>query len=514
MSESLKKRTESLKEYYEKLSKNQKIVRISLAVLFVLILTISIFTLTKTEYVVLGSGLPLDQSSRITQKLTETGIEWKTKNAATTVLVPKNKIDKARMELAVAGVDSPKVFTYDELISKQSLTMDQQTKNQLILKMKEGSIERSLMCLEPVDRAVVNLYVKKSSTFLNLEDDVSKASIVVTTAGGKKLTKEQVNGMVGIILNSVKGLKEENITIVDQNSNRLNKKTSEDNDNYEVDEQDGIKVGIEKRLNKAIEGFLVNIYGEGNVKVRTSVKLDFNGKVSEVLKFMPPIEGSTTGLVRSSNELKEKVNNSVKGGSAGTDANTTETPQYPTGEIGQKDYEKAQSILNYDFNKTVEKLEKAKGQITDISVAVIVNKKTLVDETLTEDDRLKLIELVRAAAGFDETRNVQVLAKNFFEEPVVQFEPDTKLIFGLPVWMVITIVAILLGLIIVFIVISKRKQRETEEVVQEIIEEQKELEEIAMFDDDKSSPKYQIEKFIDTRPEIVAQLLKSWMEDE
>ncbi len=514
MAERLNKLRDWFKNYYSELSKNQKIVRISVLVIVVFILAFSIFVLTRTNYAVLGSGLPTDESAKITQKLTEVGIQWKTENNASTVLVPEDEIDSARMQLSLAGFSGPQIFTYDDLLGKLSITMDQETKNELMLQAKEGSMERALISLENVENAIVNLYVKKSSTFLNLEDDVSKASVVLTLSGSEKLTKEQVSGIVSLISDSVKGLNPNNITIVDQSGVRLNKRVDEEDDNYDMEAQDGLKVTTERRINKDLENFLSNIYGEGNVKVNTSVKLDFNGRVSEIVKFSPPVEGATQGLVRSSNELRERVNNDNEGGAPGTDSNTTDTPQYPTGDIGQKDYEKSQSILNYELNKTVEKLEKAKGQIVDISVAVIVNKKTLVDETLTEDDRLKLIDLVRSAAGMDESKNVQVLAKEFFEEPLIQLEPRAATFLGLPLWVFAVIGVLVLLAVVGLVIFLKRKTKETEEVVNEILEEQSELEELSMGEEDKSSPRYQIEKFIDTSPEIVAQLLKSWMNEE
>ncbi len=514
MAERLNKLRDWFKSYYSELSKNQKIVRISILVVVVLVLAFSIFMLTRTNYAVLGSGFSTEESAKITQKLSEVGIDWKTENNATTVLVPEDVIDSARMQLSLAGFSGPQIFTYDDLLGKLSITMDQETKNQLMLKAKEGSMERALISLENVENAIVSLYVKKSSTFLNLEDDVSKASVVLTLKDSSAITKEQVSGIVSLISDSVRGLNPGNITIIDQSGVRLNKRVEEGDDNYDMSAQDDLKVLTERRINKELENFLSNIYGDGNVKVNTSVKLDFNARVSEIVKFSPPVEGATQGLVRSSNELKERVNNEKNGGAPGTDSNATDTPQYPTGNIGEKDYEKSQNILNFELNKTVEKLEKAKGQIVDISVAVIVNKKNLVDETLTEDDRLKLIELVRSAVGMDETKNVQVLAKEFYEEPLVPLEPQATTILGLSPWIFAVVIVLILLLVIGFIIFMKKRSKETEEVVNEILEEQSELEELAMAEEDKSSPRYQIEKFIDTNPEIVAQLLKSWMNEE
>ena len=59
---------------------------------------------------------------------------------------------------------------------------------------------------------------------------------------------------------------------------------------------------------------------------------------------------------------------------------------------------------------------------------------------------------------------------------------------------------------------KKSKVRETE-LVQKVEEQQEALDEIKTQDDDASSPKYQINKFIDKNPEAVAQLLKAWLNE-
>jgi len=62
----------------------------------------------------------------------------------------------------------------------------------------------------------------------------------------------------------------------------------------------------------------------------------------------------------------------------------------------------------------------------------------------------------------------------------------------------------------------KRKAKEEEELLIQRLEEEKarELEEIQAGYEDKSSPKYQIEKFIDSNPEAVALLLKAWLHED
>lgn len=514
MAEKIQQLREKLTTYIKASSKRTKVFMGVGAVLFVLLIAFFIMNMTKVEYVVFNRGLSPEESGEITAKLDELGISWKVEQSASTILIAKNQIDEARMKLALAGFSGPKTLTYLDISDKMSFTMSAETKNKLFLQAQQSSIENSLMSIDDIEKAKVIINVKESSTFLNLEEDVSSASVIINMKQGKNLSTDQIQGVVSFVATAVKGLEEENITLIDQNGVRLNRAAGDDGD-FSSGSQDELKVGIEKRLDSSLTEFLEQIYGYGKVRVKTGVKLFFDSEVTETETFKTPVEGAEEGLLRSVNELKENVvGGSQVGGAPGTDSNTTETPQFPTSNSStDAGYAKSQKILNYELNRVASRLEKAKGQILDISIAIIIDKKSLKDETLSDADSKKIVELVKAAAGFDETKNVEVIAQDFFQESEVPLETPPSTILGLSLPMFGAMIAVVVIVILAAFLILKRRKKETEVAVEEIEMEQQELEEIQADFDDKSSPKYQIEKFIDSRPEIVAQLLRSWMND-
>lgn len=503
-----------LKQKFSEMDGKKKIITIVAGVLFVAILTISILVLSTEKYVVLNKGLSEEQSGKITAKLDELNIKWQIEQAASTILVPEKDIDQARMKLAIAGFSGPSGFSFDDLLSKMTFSMSASDKNKLYLQYQKSALENSLKSIEAVEDATVILNIKESSTFLNLEDDVSSVSAVLKFKEGMSLKQNQVEGMVSLIRTAVKNLDRKNITIVDQNSVKLNKTSDFDDDGFSTESQDGLKVSVEKRFDYSLREFLSNIYGENNIDVKTSVKLDFDKSIKETEKFTTPKEGADEGLLRSVIELKENVVNKSIGGAPGTDTNTTETPQFPAGDKDGSSYQKTQNTLNYELNKVQTRVEKAKGQIVNVSVGIVINKKALKDEKMSEEDEKKLGDLVKAAIGVNETIDIKILTQEFFEEPTVELEPAPVMILGMPIWLLGVIVLILAGTVFfVFKSVSKTKKK-AEEIVEEIETEQREFEEIDLSFEDKSSPKYQIEKFIEERPEIVAQLLRSWMYDD
>ncbi len=514
MAERIKPIKEWFKKKNEELSKRAKIIWIAGSVLFVFLVVFLILFLSGGNYVVFNKGLTPEASNQIIAKLSQFNIDYQIEDGGSTILVDEDQISQARIQLSMSGMSASQALTYDDIQDKIGFTTSNETRNKLFLQVQKSEIASALMSLEPIEKATVEIYVKKSSTFVNLDEDVSRASVVLTIKDNRKLSKEQVEGIMSFIVTSVRGLEKDKVTLIDQNGIKLNANLDESFSST-VSSQDELKVSIEERLNTSITKFLSNVYGEGNVEVKSSVVLDFDSNITEITEFSPSIPGTTEGMIRSVNQLKEKVINKSVGGAPGTPTNTTDVPEFPTADgDGSSGYEKSQSTMNYELNEMVKRLEKAKGQISDISVAVILNKKALVDEKLSAEDEVVLVNLIKSAAGFNDTRNVTVMTTEFKEEELIPVEVPSNGFFGVPLWVWIVIAVGIIVIIVIAIVITKKRKKKTDEIIEEIQTEQEELEEIRTDFEDKSSPKYQIEKFIDSRPEVVARLIRSWMNDD
>lgn len=73
---------------------------------------------------------------------------------------------------------------------------------------------------------------------------------------------------------------------------------------------------------------------------------------------------------------------------------------------------------------------------------------------------------------------------------------------------------IIIGAIFLVYRIKRRKNKVDEILQQTISDEVDDVEEIDLDVNDKSTYKYQIEKFVDKKPEAVAQLLRSWLNED
>ncbi|MEW9123739.1 MAG: flagellar basal-body MS-ring/collar protein FliF, partial [Thermotaleaceae bacterium] len=445
MGNTLEQMKQQLNEFYQSLNKRQKILIGVSGLLIISSLLLLFFLTARPEYVTLYKDLSLKDSGEMTKKLDEMGIPWKNGDTETTILVPKEHLNKAKMNLAVEGF--PKEgFSYEDMLNNSSLTMTNDERNRRHLVALMNQLSRTVEEIDGVNKAIVNLTVADNSNFL-ISQQKSKASVLVELEPGKVLQEDQIKGIVMIVSGAVKELDPENISVVDNKGRVLNKK-SEDNV-FSASTQMTLQQEVQNDLKSSIEQFLSTVYGPGNVAVLVNVKLDFDSEVSDAKEFAPPIPEETTGLIRSMNELKEQVVNSPQGGIPGTDSNIEDITQYVENSGDTSTYDKANTTINYELNEIRKQIVKAQGQVKDITVAVVVNKRALIDQEMTDEHRQEIINLVSASAGLD-TRVVEVMARDFDTTLADQLANATGqgsngIFDTIPIWAVALMLAMLLG---------------------------------------------------------------------
>lgn len=507
---------QQLNEFYQSLNKKQRILIGVSGLLIISSLALLIYFTARPEYEILYRDLSLKDSGEMTKKLDEMGIPWKNGDRETTILVPKEHVNKAKMNLAVEGF--PKEgFSYEDMLNNSSLTMTNDERNRRYLVALMNTLSRTIEEIDGVNKAIVNLTVADNSNFL-INQQKSKASVLVDLDPSKTLQEDQVNGIVMIVSNAVKELEPENISVVDNKGRILNKKT-EDNV-FSASTQMNLQQGVQNDLKNSIEQFLSTVYGQGNVAVLVNVKLDFDSEILDSKEFAPPIPEETEGLIRSMNELKEQVINSPQGGIPGTDSNVDDITQYVENNGDSSTYDKANKTINYELNEIRKQIVKAQGQVKDITVAVVINKKTLVDQEMTDEHRQEIVNLVSASAGLD-TRVVEVMARDFDTSLADQLanaagQGGNGIFDTIPIWAVALMLAMLLGTGGYAVYRTRQRKKEMESLLAEapIMPVDEDVEEIELDINEKSNYKKQINNFVDRKPDAVAQLLKTWLNED
>ncbi len=259
----------------------------------------------------------------------------------------------------------------------------------------------------------------------------------------------------------------------------------------------------------------------GNVEVKPSISLDFDQQTETQKMFSPPIEGETTGLERSVSRITENVVGSdAASGVAGTDSNTGGVTTNVEEDSGGSNYEKASETLNYELNEIYREIVKAQGDVISMSIGVLINTNALVDGNLTDEHRQELLNLIAKSAGTDAT-NITIMTQQF-PDPMEFYDVYTAqetagMLFGIPIWAIVVVVLVTLVVVVVVVIVLRTRKQKREKAEQErVAQEAKihdELAEIGTEEEDKGSPKYHIEKFVDSNPEAAAALLRAWLNE-
>lgn len=510
MGEFLQRIRTQINEFMSSLDRRQRIIYFGGGSALVIVIAVAILLLTRTEYVPLATNLSLDDAARISTSLSELGIQYRDADNTTSILVPKEDLSRAKMQLTLNGSLTTKDFNWTQAFSNTSLTYTSEDKDKMYELAQETALAETIETIDAIERAKVNLTVPSDSAFLLNDSTESRASVTLLMKGGYTLNQQQVNGIVMILVNSVKGLEASNVSVVD-NTGRVLNEVADSEGQVMANNQQELQMEVQEKLEKDLETFLATIFGQDGVRVMASVTLDFDSQITSSTMYSVPIEGETTGLVRSMTEIQESTLNAGSSGVPGTDSNSEATNYNEITGTGSQ-YQKASKTINYEMNETLTTVEKARGQIKDITVSVIINETNLVDQELSEQQRTEIKDLVSAAAGLD-TRVVQVSAQTFsvIEDPFA----DELAEAGIPWWIFAVIAVVIAGGAGGAVLFMRRKAKsEEEERIMRELEEQREIEEIRLEEADQSSPKFQIEKFIETNPEVVAQLLRAWLNED
>jgi len=512
MAEAMENIRHQMNDFLIGLDKKQK-TKIALIALFLLVSTTGLlYYFTRPEYILLYNNLDAKQAGEVMSVLEGNNIKAKFGELTGQILVTKQDEKRAQVLVATQGLPTAR-FSYEDAFSN-SFMMTSEERSQRFLYAQQNYLASTIEEIPWVRKAYVNLTVPPSNGFvLGSNNQTSKASVLIELEPNATLDSKSINGIAVLVANAVQGLDQDNVTIHGTDGRILNVKT-EENDMYSPNSQMGLQQTVKKDLERSITDFLSTVYGYGNVVAMANVKLDFDSEITESIEFFPPIEGETSGIIRSLQEFESTSVTESTGGVPGTDSNT-DTAQYVEIDPSSSKYGEASRTINYEINELRKKIVKAQGQVKDITVAVYINKNAIAGGELTTEERKELANIISAAAGLD-TRVVQVGVQEFNNTIADQFNVDSTATKGglasVPVWLWGIMAALVLGMAFMTVAAIKKKKKVDELPLKEIAVTE-ELEELDL-ELTGSQVKQQIEKLVTKKPDAVAQLLRNWLSED
>ena len=513
-----------------------------------LLLTAFTWTMTRTEYERLYTGLSEAEAGAVVERLDELEIPYRLERNGTTILAPSKRIDDIRLLLAKEGMPQSGRLGF-ELFDQSSFGATEFAEQVNFRRAIEGELERTIGSMDEIRSARVHVSLPKRSVFLENEE-AAKASIVLEFEPGRNLDPEGVRAVERLAASAVEGLEPARVTVMDSQGRLFSRRNEFDDEltHQQLEFRRKMEAETERRIRETIEPFL----GPGRMRANVAMEVDWDaGEQTEEVIDPNPVAVST--------QVTEEENyDDIPLGTPGTAANLPRQPAAP----GQRraGLTRSMQTTNYETSRTVTRLSIERGAVKRMSVAVLVDHDLELDEAAGKLVRVPrpaatletIRELVTAAAGAvaerGDTVTVESLPFTILEPPLAPPEPppdpaeqilSMEWVKRYRIYLIGGVVVLLLLTVLVAVfrrtrrmakvraerqeaLNAERERRELEEAQAHEVE-QRAAEEERLLKGLKLAPvqtsktqvlKKHLEELTRENPETVAKLMKAWIHED
>ncbi len=403
-------------EYFKNLPPVKRMSMLMASLIVVGAAGILLMMMSGASHGVLFRNVPPEQLPLVLEKLRQKNVPFKLGNKGSSVLVPDEMLHSTQMSI-MAELGTTKLGTVGlELFENQDFGVTSYAQRVNYQRALQGELMRAVNTVSSIKNSKIVLALPPKKTFMEEEGEPS-ASVIVELYAGKKLTKDQVSGIMHIVASAVENMNPERVTVVDSEGRQLSKKYS--GGLKQASEMSDLKNQIEMKLKNRIENMLARVVGEGKVEAQVSAKLNTKS-VSMVQELIDPDRTA----IRSQTTEEELLDGSRTNPTGIPGARANLPGAGDKGEVGfRQNVKKELKTQNYAIPKTVKNVVESAGGIEQISVAVIVdgqvNKTALEDGTIKEEwlartpEEIKQFEdIVKNAIGFNGKRGDSVKIEN------------------------------------------------------------------------------------------------------
>jgi flagellar M-ring protein FliF len=436
-----------LGEFYKGLSFQQRLLLVAGVVLVGGTVWLFVALLGQPKFVTLYSGLRPEEAQALGGRLAAKNIPHQISPDGGSLLVPEDKLDASRLETAAAGLPRSARLGF-ELFDTPNWAGSDFTEKVNYQRALEGELERTLGTLSEVEGVRVHLVLPQESLFTE-QEHAAKAAVIIKTRGGR-LSEQAQLAIPQLVASAVEGLRPENVTVVDADSNSP----------LLYGRDGGRAFAPDEELAKTLVHTLEPVVGADHVRASVHVEYDMGTSEDTQETYDPK---TPTALTQEHSE--ESSTGGAPAGVPGTASNvpaatapaaTTPPAVTPPGTppaagaatppaattsayaLGTEQSTSKSDSTTYAISKSLHRSVEPAGRVRRIAAAVLVDDAVVVTEEAgkrsttrrkrTVDEMKEIEELARAAIGVDTQRGDVLAVENlsFQELPIEAPPPPTK----------------------------------------------------------------------------------------
>lgn len=504
--QSIKNFISNTKDKFKALDKNKKYAIIIGIVAVVLATVFSVSYGIKNKYGILFSGLDSYDAANISKVLEDKKVE--TKIEGDTIYVPREQVDKLRLELSPTITNGSKGF---ELMDEgASLSMTDEEFEIKKLRMLQGELEKTIKTFPQVDDARVHITQGEESVF-SKNSKAGKAAVYVFLKAGKDLDEAQIKSIISLVSASGRNIPKQNIEVIDQNMNLLSEGIYDENGNavkgVGLEASRNAEKELSEELRESLVEMLEPIFGKNKVKATVNANLNFDTVEKSEIKIDP--DKVIKSEIRSENTAND-------GGQTGSpvDNNMNNTAEGENTGSASKEEQ-----IEYEVGRTETKTITTSGEVKRITASVAI------DGDLPPATIANVEKMVASAIGMNTERGDELSvvsmefnpqSENIFDDNKVTPEVMKQRMINIAIIAGVILLILIIALIAYLIYKGKKnKYDDDDEIVVDDandliakIAREKEIERTREF-----SLEDEIKIIASQSPEEVTKLIKTWLND-
>lgn len=511
---------------FNELSQGKKVAALSLVALALASLLVMSFWLKTPDYQLLYANLSQEDAGAIVDKLKNQKVPFELSNQGRTIRIASDQLHEVRLQLASEGLPEGSDVGL-EIFEDTPLGMTEFVQKLNFQRALQGELTRTIKTLDAVAQVRVHLVIPKDNLFRK-DKPKGKASITLKVKSGKTLTETQIQGIVHLVSASVGGISAQDVVVVDLKGNLLSGGQEPSSEAMLSSSNFKHKTRVERDLQQNIIKMLEDALGPGKVIAKVTAALDFE-RVERTEEIYDP----DSQVVRSENQVSETSTGAVPpGGIPGVQAlvPTGDSPGGVAGQAAQRN--KSNALFNYEINKVVRHVSKPLGEISKLSVAVMIDGTTAGDpaeyQPRSQEDMDKYLQIVQSAVGFDQDRGDVIQVENIqFDRSELEAQRESiaraeqidlgmeigKLVVGL-VFLILFFTRIIRP-IINWMTMSVEVVAETDQLstgeFDAVDEEKRRLSEMAS---ESAHVRESVAEFVHKDPKYTAGVIRKWMREK
>lgn len=336
------------------------------------------------------------------------------------VLVPQSRYKRIQMELGAQGIEVQDSQEDPYLKKDSGFGVSQRMEQARLLRNQEIRLTNTLQQFNGVKAVKVHLAIPKESSFIKNRRKPS-ASVLLNLYSRAGLTDEQVDAMVDLVSGSIPNLERNKVTITDQygrlyHSGSMSKASRQSSKELKI---------IRERQNEIksrIEQILTPLVGAAAYTVQVNVDMDFTKKEQTLQTFNPDLPA-----VRSERTIDDSRTAGEAAGVPGALSNqppgaATIPATAGAAQAGQQSSQNANKRLeaerNFELDTTISHIMPQVGIIKRISASIgldhVADPNNQGQKIARAADELaRITRLIQAAIGFNTQRGDLVSVESF-----------------------------------------------------------------------------------------------------